>query len=235
VPESKVRWIQHAIEAQTSLQQALREAQDDPQNASLKKTIILLGRTMSHLSLVNEHLQTAASGIGGIVGSQHLLDDLVQAMSTIDEEVRKLKGFEAEKVAQFNIGAHRLPELNKSFSQLLDDHDQWQFIDHDLRELEHKEGAIEALTIIWPSVKRQIMPLLAPNGADLEEELLRIYGEKIDKALLEKQSGEAQYWVRSYRRQVVEQFQQVDGSLLESCNDLCNLCDPLDKILEVLT
>jgi hypothetical protein len=215
-----------AVRHQQLLQagELLRGAIDHNNPAQLDSAIALLKRVLDVWpSQINARLNEAA---------RHLpLPALEQAMKRIHQHLASLD-LNSDKVHQFGDGVEALTSLNVQLATLVSDHDQWQTVDVELRQVESQPD-LGDLVLAWPMLKGVVDPLCEGSpepwaislGAD---------SQKLESALDANDPVAVRQAFRRFRRQADERFYRVDVMLKRLCDDLRQVGEPLAAVLKVI-
>jgi hypothetical protein len=158
------------------------------------------------------------------------LDNLQQAMETISINLDE-SGIELDVLVELQKGGTALNGLDTRLNGLVDEHDNWQRVDDELRRVESSLiHGIEDLEDAWYELEPMTRTLL--NGteeswvAELDSVLL-----SLTEALKEQFDAKVKRLFRRYRSQVGRRFRQVDLELLTLCQDLQRIGESLDMLL----
>jgi hypothetical protein len=119
-------------------------------------------------------------------------------------------------------------------SSLIDDHDNWQALDVELRRI---EGSIERdmmeFEMSWPDIKLKAGPLYM----DVPEEwanALKKESDVLDDECKAKNPLKVRRGFRSYQRRVTDRFYRVDVQLKTLCSDMRQIGIPLATVMEMM-
>jgi hypothetical protein len=161
------------------------------------------------------------------------LPGLVATLETVCRKLGELD-LRHEQVTQFEEGVAALSRLSKLLTNLVSDHDQWQIVEQELRQIEGDLArSLDELESSWPRLKLQIEPLYAEIVDDWAL-TLKTYGEKLEKTLVNHDPVKARYHFRSYRRLAARRFFRVDYNLKQQCHELRQVGEPLAAVLRIL-
>ncbi len=233
--ESEMRWIERDLEpARASLRLALA-APDDAGIKHLQRAI----RGINHVlatqpSRINTRLNQTARALR--------LPELTEAMKAVCGELRRLS-LTSDKVRQFEEGVAALCALNQRLIALVNDHDQWQEVDTELRLIEPvpaqsliEPGLSQYLTDLefpWSRLKERMQSLC--NGYSESWALaFKAQTEKLDCAIAAQNAERARQCLRLYRRQAGDRFFKVDLTLKRQCEELREAGQPLASVLRLV-
>jgi hypothetical protein len=193
----------------------------------LRKATYLLDRVLDvQPPLINIRLNSAARDLR--------LSDLVMALSSVRDKVVTLE-LDLDEVKQFITAVETLKTLSTSLSALINEHDKWQSIDQDLRQVEpNLAQGFEELEWSWSRLKQESVPLYA-DGGETWAKNFRTYTEKLDSAISSKNLTTITESFRLYRRQASDRFYRVDKNLKVLCGELREIGSaPLDAVTNAL-
>lgn len=218
-------------EARQGLERAEEEVDSQKLNRALKHLKESLAR---YPSKANDRLMSLAQSLP--------LDKVVKALqlahaslapSAPDSGALLVMG---QKVAALDALQHKLVVL-------VDEHNQWQGIDNELRVVaDSPTGANrEAIESSWPLIRTSVVELLKNAGDSAWANELRRRGEKLDAALAalgqpeaERGAGRLHLIFGDYFRCATTRFEDVDKKLLKTCEELQQEGQTLDSVLGVL-
>jgi hypothetical protein len=221
---SEAAWTRDLlVRAQKEFDSAIESADA----AQLKKTIWRVGRVLNlQPTQINVHLIHAARGLR--------LPALVQALTHLRDNLSLFK-LDPEKVRLFEVGVAALAGLNDDLAIMVDDHDQWQAVDCELRRIEdHLEQNIKELFWSWPDLKIR-MESLYDASIEPWALLLKADGEKLTDAIATEDFTRIKQYFRRYRSRAGHRFHRVDKKLKELCNVLRQVDGPLASVVSILS
>lgn len=223
VSKLEMAWVEDAHLAQTDLHNAI-EALD---KKVLKKTVWRLNRLLAtQPARVNALLNHSARALQ--------LPALLNALTNLGAHLDALD-LDQTKVTAFQAGLAAMSKLNAGLILLIDEHDNWQRLDVELRRIEASlDHDLTELEMSWSDVRSRAEPLYASRAEEwaiaLKEE-----GSALDNALsADINPVKVRRSFRSYQRHATYQFFQVDKELKELCGDLRQIGAPLASILEMI-
>ncbi len=217
----KGTWIAELRSADANIHQAL--AQRDPD--MLKKAIQQIDRVLGrHASFINTNLTANARNLR--------LQDLVKVMNQIQAHLH-LASTDHQRLARFMAGVDALSILHQQIEQMIDDHDDWQEIDRQVRQisaiLPHNT---DELKFSWPYLRECLSRLLLIEATWVQP-FQQVMSE-LDMAL-ENLSERSKAIFHRCSRLINERFFKVDVDLKRLCNQLRELDDPLAELERMLT
>jgi hypothetical protein len=142
-------------------------------------------------------------------------------------------GLSPEDVRQFQTGVAALDNVRLRLGDLIEQHDNWQAADLELRRIEAGMAQfMDELDLSWPRLQSIIGPLCASGEPWTES--LKADGGKLDQALAAQDPTGIRQYFRRYRRQAGERFYRVDLALKKLCDELRKVGDPLDLVLRTI-
>jgi hypothetical protein len=223
LPEGETLWIGDLVRAQESLAAAI----DELDAKLLKRAIWHLNRVLTtQPSLINTRLNAAARALR--------LPELVEEMSRLSDSLVQLDT-EPARVRQFQAGVTALADLDDSLASIVDDHDCWQVVDIELRQIESGMGQeSEAVEMSWPYLKVKAEPLYRDREESWAVSLKQV-SDHLDGALEVQHPVRIRRFFRLFRRQAGERFYRVDLALKELCEDLQRVGEPLALVMRMTT
>jgi hypothetical protein len=160
------------------------------------------------------------------------LSELADAMQRIYQQLATAD-VPSQKVERCREGAAELSSLNDGLAALVTAHDQWQWVDVELRRV---EGCLEVspreLMGTWSDLKRQVEPLYYDCAEEWAVQL-RDAATNLDRSIAAGNPAVSTEWFRQYRTGAGNRFRDVDKALLELCgNRLPQVGAFLEGILE---
>jgi hypothetical protein len=164
------------------------------------------------------------------------LNRLVEAMKAIHERLKP--ALSSEAAGRIRASFHSLDQLDKSLTELVFHHNDWQGLDDELRRIDTllMDSDVSELRLTWPDLQTMAEELFEPGQGRWVDDLERI-SDRLDKALsTDPPSSPATIngVFRAYRLQVSRRFRSVDDQLLKLCEDLRKIAEPLDLLLRAL-
>jgi hypothetical protein len=222
MPGQELAWIEEVGLAKTDLADAI-QALDEK---ILRKVVWRLNRLLAtQPARINALLNHSARALS--------LPALISALSRICDTLRSLE-LDAKKVSTFFSGVDALAKLNETLNVLVDEHDQWQMLDVELRRIEGLiDRDLDELENSWPDVKIKAAPLCETIG-EAWAEAWRRDRDLLDDALRMGNPQKSRRGFRSYQRRAIERFYRVDSELKMLCNDMRQIGTPLASVLEMI-
>lgn len=222
VPKIETTWIQEIAEALRELQIAI----DQLDEQSLKKVIWRLNRLLSvQPTRINTRLNSAARNLR--------LSSLVLALRRVYDHILTLD-LDRGKVEAFKTGLEALVNLCERLDRLIEDHEQWQAVDIELRRIEALIGQdLLELEMSWSDLHRQAGPLFE-SRTEVWAEAFQKESKALDEALAFDNPIKTRRAFRSFRRRAGDRFYRVDLELKALCGELRLVGDPIASILRIL-
>lgn len=161
------------------------------------------------------------------------LEDLAGAMKTVCRRLQEL-GVRRELVERIAGAVMALERLAGSLTGLVTDHDRWQWVELELRQVEgNLARSVDELESSWPYLKKKIEPLYAdrPESWALA---LKATGARLEITLTSQDPVKIRDRFKSYRRVAGDRFFKVDDTLYDQCRELIQIAEPLDLVLRTL-
>ena len=215
-------WMPTLDSANSELRLALEH--NDAQR--LQKTVWLLNRVLQVQPFkINTRLNTAAQ--------QLRLYHLIGSLQTIALQLSQLD-LDAANVHTFTAGITAFEHIHQTLALLVESHDVWQTIDHELRLIEStlKHDTSE-LVLMWPEILDQVQRL-SSNATEQWVRDLETDGQRLTHALNLNDVAKVRHCFNRYRRQASERFYRVDVDLKRLCDRLRTIGEPLDSVLRMM-
>jgi hypothetical protein len=215
-------WISEVAGARDELKQVTEQADAK----LLKQAIWRLNRTLAiQPTRINTRLTAAARGLR--------LPALVQALGVARDQL-SAPGLDEDKVRQFQAGLEALDSLGRSLQAQVDNHDQWQGVDVELRRIEALiDPDLMELQMSWPDLKAIAAPLYASQDDEWAVAMSK-EAEAIDEALGADNPVKTRRAFRNYRNRAGHHFFQVDSELRKLCGELRPIGEPLTLVLRMI-
>jgi hypothetical protein len=140
---------------------------------------------------------------------------------------------EPARLAELQEGLDALESLDDNLNALVNDHGRWQTADVELRRVDtNLAGDAAELIDSWPDLKVQFATLVTTDEAWARS--LRAEGVSLDSAIGENDLARMTRHFRSFRRQAVNRFFEIDLRLKRQCDELRKAGEPLAAIVKVL-
>lgn len=218
----EMSWVELVFRAQDSL----RGATSNLDARQLKEALRQLRRVLTtQPTRINAHLIAAAKSLR--------LSNLVETMRLIDNSLASLEQ-ERARMDRFRSGVEALATLEREMTSLVQDHDQWQRLDLDLRPIEAimdlDTGELEAF---WPEM-RALGATLHRDSTEEWATRFRESIERLDRAIEAGNPRMIRLRFREFSREASERFYRVDRALKKRCQDLNKIGEPLAAVLGML-
>ncbi len=176
------------------------------------------------LSSANNRLIATARdlGLGAVVAAlRAVLGNLDRGEASTDELTRLVTS---------------LADLHGALEALVREHDQWQEIDNNLRQLVGSgPGVVEELAVSWPLLQASIAEVVKAGGAADWTRVVDAAARALDGEIARQaDAGKCLANLRSLWRRCNQRFVDVDKQLLRTCEELRRIGDTLDSVLEVI-
>ncbi len=212
-------------------QMAMRSAIEEHDLGELDTALRFLYRALDRgLPRVNGHLVDAATDLP--------LDRLAAAMQSIHKRLET--SLPPETVGRIATSVSALEELNDDLNDLVDDHNNWQRLDDELRRVDVLLGSdrndISELELTHPDFQAMATDLYGSSDEKWALDLQRS-SEQLKEALASESTMPPATIIgifQTYRVQVGRRFRLVDDRLLQLCEDLRQIGEPLDWLLRTI-
>jgi Domain of unknown function (DUF4062) len=162
------------------------------------------------------------------------LSNLLEALNRVQKALADTP-LDTQLVSDFNLGIEALARLERSLSGLLEDHDQWQNVDLELRQIAATLGleGTDQLRDALPDLTKTIELLTSHQPAD---RALRLLAEtaKLEATLEVNNPVRVKQAFRRFQQVADECFFRVDAQLRQLTDDLRAVREPLDKVVSAL-
>lgn len=215
-------WIEHIFRAQDSL----RGATSNLDARLLKEALRQLRRVLTtQPTRINARLLDAAKALR--------LSNLVETMRLVNDSLDGLEQ-EAERLQRFRTGVEALASLERNMTALVQDHNQWQRLDLDLRRIEAvMDLDTEELEWSWPELRSLAETLHRDHDEDWALRF-RESIERLEGAITSGNPRLIRLRFREFSREASDRFYRVDRALKRRCEDLNEIGEPLAAVLGML-
>ena len=216
-------WIRDLVQAGEMLGGAIEHVEPD----QLKKAIRLLNRVLSVQPSLNTRLNAAARALR--------LPALVEGLTRVRNHLAR-PDLDPDKVQQFGAGGDALDSLHDNLTALVNEHDQWQLVDLELRRIEaelERDPDVAEVELSWPSLKAMAEPLYREK-TDAKSMSIKAEGDKLESAIATQDPARMRQAFRRYRQQADERFYRVDATLKRLCDELRKVGEPLAAVLRTI-
>jgi len=186
---------------------------------SLDKAIREISRIMAtQPSVINDRLKSAAKALK--------LEDLVASLSAVRD--RMLPRLDSVAGQKFQDGVAMIEALSTRLADLTNQHDAWQQIDRDIRQIEaNLKYGIAPIVDSWPGIKEQVDPLSEGNPK------LVATIEGLDRALAATGEKDIERAFKLFNAQAGRTFYLVDAALKTLCKELRKI-DELTSVVMMM-
>ncbi len=218
-------WVPRLVRAREDLVAAVADADARRLQGATRKISEVLGREPSR---INTRMVEVAADLR--------LGALLRGLRTIQEHEarRRLDAETARRFAALDTGLDALAVLDTTIQAAVHSHNLFQEVDDELRRI---EGVIDLdrseLAYSWQDLRPRASALCATATDRWAEKLLTI-GADLDTALAEGAEARTVRLFRSYRSTATRGFNQVDHQLLDLCEELQRVGEPLTAVLRML-
>ncbi len=218
IQPAETAWIQEVANAQAELKTAT-EALD---NTSLKNAVWRLKRILSTQPVrINSSLINSAQALN--------LPALLEALEHIALGLVDLP-IDVDRLDQFRTGLLALRTLNERLQSMLCDHEAWQNLDFELRQVENMlEKDLSELQFSWQMLKTQAAPLYQGCSEQFALDLEK-YRQALDEALPSGNPIKIRQAFGNFRHEAGSHFYKIDLDLKALCSELRLVSGPLSVI-----
>jgi hypothetical protein len=136
-----------------------------------------------------------------------------------------------ERLASFRDGLLAFKTLDASLQQILHDHESWQDLDFELRQVENMlERDLAELEFSWQMIKEKAAPLIENRPEPWALELAK-YRQALDEALPTASPLKIRQAFRNFRHEAGSRFYKIDLDLNTLCGELRQVGQPLAAIV----
>ncbi|GAB4498418.1 MAG: hypothetical protein OHK0052_11730 [Anaerolineales bacterium] len=213
-------WVEQLNQSRTELRQAIEAIDHSLLQTPIRRLHRILDRQPSR---VNAQLVSAASTLR--------LDTIVQALNQI---VLSLPTTPTDILRPIRDGAQALTNLDQRLRNLVNDHNNWQTLEDELRRIEN--NLLEDLTeleLSWTDIQTLGKRIFHARTEEWAVELQTISAE-LTVALNDNAVIKVKRTFRRFRSQSGRRFRQVDLDLLNLTQELRALGDSLNLLLQTL-
>jgi hypothetical protein len=186
----------------------------------------------------------------GLVGMDHLIGTRSEALNRwliaiarllplaaleqALERVIDLVGGADDELSTLESSLGALEEVHTGLDRLVDDHDTWQDVDRELRDIAaallYDPCSVEQR---WPEQNARVLQLSAECTEEWAVKLTGVDAPRLEQLLKDSTADQARIAraFRDYRTHAAKGFYNLDRSLLEACTVLGGLDAPLKELL----
>lgn len=230
VKKKKQRLPSHDTEWITELEQAwqvLKGALSDKDIGAMERACSLLGRVICRRpAQINDRMIRAASDLR--------LSEFVQELERIHQGLVQAD-LDPTPVGSLGRGIKALRSLDRTFGQLIEEHNQWQDVDWKLRHIYEQRLLPAIIDQTWPEVMKGIDGLCG-TGNDSTYQQMRQDAESFDLARAQQNPDPStiERYFNRYRQQAAVQFLHVDKTLKHFLTHLIKIAGPISAVLEAM-
>lgn len=204
----------------------LAEAMATRTRGGLEKVLRAMRRVLEvQPSQLNKRLNDTARALR--------LNALTQALATSRDKLLAQPDLDPAKVKLFQGGVDELTKISLALYLLVDDHDEWQFIQVELRRIESAmENGSQELSESFPYLKTRVEPLCVHRG-DREAQALMKESGRLEEALHSQQLNRINQYLIGYSARASGLFYRVDVDLRRLCGELRKVGEPLASVLRM--
>lgn len=210
------------------MEEALAKSKDlDDLDASLQ---FIYKSVRQGLPVANRRLVKAAKQLN--------MTSLVTTLHSVQSELKEQPEFENnETFLQFSSSIEELDKVETNLNYLVDHHDTWQIFYNELSYLDETASNLHLLDIKFslPKLRKTSEVLFGESDDDWAIDLKRI-GQSLEMTVdvpTPDQDAIVEH-IRVYFNRATKQFREVDDELLEFCENLKMISDPLNSILKII-
>jgi hypothetical protein len=222
LPRPQKSWLDKIVEAQQTLHEALEQSKP----RQLGKALELMGSVLDVFpSLINGAMLAAAEALR--------LPDLADALMGLRDRLETIQ-ITPEKIRQFEDGVSELRRLEQDLAALVHEHDTWQQVDVDLRQID--DSVLEDLTeftLAWAEVRKNVESLYNDKIVDWARPFVA-EGQKLDNSIAAGDIDKIRASFRAYRNRAGTRFYKVDKQLKDKCAEVRQVGMALDSVLRIL-
>jgi hypothetical protein len=222
IPKQELTWIADVNLARDNLHSAIDSLDKD----SLQKVIWRLNRLLAlQPARIDTLLNLAARTLR--------LPALLSALTNVCDHMSSLE-LDPDKVLAFQSGLAALSELEHALSELVDNHNHWQWMDVELRRVGASiDRDLVELEMSWPDLKLKAEQLYGSNTEEWAE-ALRKEENALNTALVSNYpQKKVLHYFQGYQRRATNRFFRVDSQLKSLCGDLRQIGVPLASVLRM--
>lgn len=189
---------------------------------------------MRYPNEINNRLNEAARGL--------YLEKLIDSMERMRQALLQLSD-NSHKLQEIQEGVEALMDISRRLLDLVEDHDEWQKADVELRMIEEiilrpadlrpAELNLFGLERRWTRLSQRTIPLYQDRPESWAVKLSEV-GERLGQAITDHDHEQIRDSFDTYRWEAGDRFYKVDKELLTLCNELREAAAPLRNLLEKL-
>lgn len=225
-------WLETLREAHVLLEEAI----DAKEERMMEEAVYILDAhiLMRYPNEINNRLNEAARGL--------YLEKLIDNMERMRQALQQLSD-NNQKLQDVQEGIEALVDISRRLLALVNDHDEWQKAEVELRmieeiivrpaELRPAELNLFGLERRWNRLSQRTVPLYQDRPESWAVKLSKV-GEQLGQAISDHNHEEIRDSFDTYRWEAGDRFYKVDKELLTLCNELRDTAEPLRNLLERL-
>ncbi len=211
---------------------ASRRAWDEGSQREMIESIDVLRRVVAQLPRIDGQLTVVVMSIP--LGT--LLDALQEVSGTIVDAAEP----QSAAARRLEEGRYALAVLRPSLFALVNQHNEWQWLDHEMSGIEFNLGIRPKEKMFrWEAVRPRLLDICKTfQGDEWADQIVRYISAwethvlEWEKEPTSKLSVECEINADSLRNYATNRFVDVDASLRELCEDLIEIGAPLNALLE---
>ncbi|KAA3656288.1 MAG: hypothetical protein DWQ04_31545 [Chloroflexi bacterium] len=162
-------------------------------------------------------------------------DKLTKALDSISSQLKsELSPETINRIVENKIS---IMKLDNQLNQFVHYHNDWQSLDDELRRIEANisNDEIEDLRLTWPDIQEMVQALEKKDDERWIESFLKNV-DRLDKIIKSEASSSASVKriFDTFRGQASRRFRQVDDQLLNLCQSLQVIGEPLNLLLSMI-
>jgi hypothetical protein len=218
---------------------ALQLADEQQDKKECDRAVRLLRALLSggETSIFNAFLNEAALSLD--------MGGLTKAMTGVYRSIANTY-LDAAKVERFQLGVNDMEELAQELHARIKEHDVWQQIDDKLRRIhDSRASLLSELEGFWPRLSsdlKAVCELAQPaTGSNVAVATVSDWvpglvqqTANLETALVSGEMTQASRHFGRLHQQAAECFHRIDKKLLETCEKISKVKDPLQRLVEIL-
>lgn len=226
------------------IREHLNRAYEALQNADRDQDVAHYNRAIQHLRPPLSRAQSTFNLLLNQAARDLNIDTLVAAMQGVHQRIARAE-VSPNTAGQFQMGVDDLATLGRDLHTRTTEHDLWQQVDDALRGVDsHRPDFLSDLEAFWPLITSGLrgvgVPGQAPSPPDVEATAAdwraRIAQEmtNLEDAMTRGDLTRARRHYRNLYQQAAERLDRIDKKLLQVCEKISRVRDPLGTLVEAL-
>ena len=226
------------------VREQLNRAYEALQDADRDQDVAHYHRAIQHLRPPLSRAQSTFNLLLNQAARDLKMETLVGAMQGVQQRIAQAE-LSADTTGQFQKGVDDLATLERDLQTRTMEHDLWQQVDDSLRGVDsHRPDFLNDLEAFWPLItsglravgvltKMTSASVVEPAASDWRASIAQEM-RSLEEALTLNDPKRAQRHYRNLYQQAAERLDRIDKKLLQVCDKISKVRDPLRTLVEAL-